>query len=87
MVDQFGYNEVGPGEELFDVKYAYSPEINMPGVHSFHLTTTNPVECAVALEKKWPKMMRIVESVRSGNFRVLRNQGVGEELLEKIKKA
>jgi hypothetical protein len=86
VVDQIGWNDYGPDEDLFEVEYPRMHQVGVPNaVTSYHVTITNPVECSQALVKKWPKMINIVDAVRQGTFAVLGSSDEGMAILESIK--
>lgn len=85
VIDQFFHNEVWPNEVLFDVTYRTSPQIPLPGIDTFHLTITNPVELETAARNKWTKLLDVMQAVKEGKFRTLRISEQGSNMLELLK--
>ena len=81
LLGNFGRNEIGEEEELFEVTFGPTDALPLSTGQHLHLVLSNPREFAHALARDWDSAREIREAVRRGDFEILFEDDIGQEAL------
>ena len=82
-----GQESISPERDLFEATFASVPGLSTGLPERLHLVLTNPSELKQALDEGWPLADEIADAFRSGNYKVLHKDNVGDRMLRRIRDA
>ena len=85
VAENFGQNSVDPDRDLWEIGYGSAPSFPLAKNQYLRLVLTNPEECRVALEERWPRALEIRQALRKGKAVVLHATPAGRRLLGEIR--
>ena len=71
VMRDFGMNEVGEDNSIFQVQFGNAPKLPLPAGDRLRLFLTNPNEFQYAVEQNWPEIHDLHQAIAQGQYSVL----------------
>ena len=71
VMRDFGFNEVGEDNTIFQVQFGNAPKFPLPAGDRLRLFVTNPNEFRYAFQQNWPEIYDLQQAIESKQYTIL----------------